>query len=312
MGESNAPLLLISHGKWQKHLIYNVSDNQLHSLKIPLLRNKKVLSYSCGWLVLVEPETNQCSLLNPISMKVIQLPTLEKPYYENTCILTKSPTEPDCHILFNGFFEQSFCQIGDQNYKTKPYYDQEKDECHFLIAMRSFQGQIYGYITPAHQFVSIHFVGNALEFRPIELKMDEDVSRPWLVPCPSLSQEMWLIESCASGGEIELLMVQKTKLTVDLDNAAEFRVFRVDMHKKSCIELANIGQRTIFVNHLGSGYCCPSVGIKSNSIYYTNKGNDRNFHIFDLEDRSTTSLPMPSHFGANSFNSWIDDITLFH
>ncbi|EYU33264.1 hypothetical protein MIMGU_mgv1a018818mg [Erythranthe guttata] len=132
--------------------------------------------------------------------------------------------------------------------------------------------------------------------------------------------EIWLIESTQSCGG-ELLMVQKIYPFInDSYEGMNFAVFRIDTNPMKCIELQNIGNRTIFVSLNGAGYCCPSIGTKPNSIYHTNeddrnldKNLDRELHIFDLEDRSTKSILPSSNVAANKsiMTSWIQH-EIFH
>lgn len=126
----------------------------------------------------------------------------------------------------------------------------------------------------------------------------------------------WLIESpSSSSSQLEFLMVHKIYLTSGIDNRNDFRVFQVDTNRRSCIELVSIGKRTIFLTNNGSGaWCCgPTVGIKPNSIYYTIGIGDKNFHVFNLENRSVTSQPLPPRCVCpNSFISWVNKTTLFN
>lgn len=332
--ESPTPLLLISHGEWfERHLIYNISDNRCKMLDIPVLCNKKVLGSSHGWLILVGYyNTEECCLFNPVSMDIIALPPMSKifRFSHKQCILTKPPTEPDCHILFCGGNRLSLCRIGDNEFVNLSYQPTpEKPNIQYCVfgAIGNFHGQTYGFITyPRHQFFRIHFKEKNLEFRLVKLtgsprlipgpSLSHDDTR-W-IPRTSLSYDIWLIESpqefCSDGkAEVELLMIQKVHLI-----GLEFIIFRVDMNEGSCTEVLNLGKRTIFLSDNGGGYCCNSVeGVKPNCIYYLNrsdpkaKRNDRNLHIFDLEDGCTTSQLPSDGVGYHSLTSWVHNINLF-
>ncbi|KAL7147926.1 hypothetical protein ABFS83_06G142900 [Erythranthe nasuta] len=316
-GASETPLLMITHGKSvEKHLIYNPSEKRSCTLdSFPVLDGKKVLGSSYGWLILVElvddNDYGDCCLFNPITNDIIKLPKLIHPCDYNQCILTKPPTEPDCYILFNGL-EQSFCKIGDEEYVTRTLEQQEEQEqdngrvgFDNLEAIVSFQGTTYGYMDP-DKFVTINFV------------------EPWIIPLSSRLYEMRYDTSWSRLYEMrygELLMVQKIYPFInDSYEGMNFAVFRIDTNPMKCIELQNIGNRTIFVSLKGAGYCCPSIGTKPNSIYYTNeddrnldKNLDRELHIFDLEDRSTKSILPSSNVAANKsiMTSWIQH-EIFH
>lgn len=296
------PSLLISQGPLlEKHLLYNVSDNRYRVLNYPILLNRKVVECGHGWLVLLELEEDECCLFNPISMDTIALPRLEYANGYKQCILTKPPNEPDCHILFNGGCKLSFCRIGDNEYMKLHYRSRDFRWVHCILM---FQGQIYAIMEKEtnFRFLSIHFSGKTLDLRPIEL----DYDRPSLIHRPSLEHHIWLVESPQS----ELLMIQKTYLTTDVNDGVDFRVFQIDTNQKLCIELVDIGERTIFLSYLGCGYCCTSTqGVKSNSVYYTNNPfycKGRNIYIFDLKDRSTTSK-LPSRTVGRKLlsTSWV-------
>ncbi|KAL9169458.1 hypothetical protein ABFS82_04G080300 [Erythranthe guttata] len=314
---SNIPLLMISHGEsLEKHSIYDMSEKLLRKLDIPTLRGKKVLGSSYGWLILVEPIDSEddydsnCCLFNPTTNDIIELPNLIDWIDYNQCILTKPPTEPDCYVFFSGL-EQSFCRIGDKEYVTRTeeqqYEEEQENGClgyEHLFAIGSFQGQIYGYMDP-DKFVAIHIVGNTIEFSQIPM------AEHWVIPYSSedgFIYDIWLIESAQSDGEP--LIVQKVvNVDDDREELVDFKVFRFDINEMECTELNNIGNQTIFATEDGFGYCCSSIGTKPNSIYYTNK-DDNNLYIFDLEDRSTSSiLQFDDDVAANKpiMTCWIEN-----
>ncbi|KAL9173177.1 hypothetical protein ABFS82_03G096400 [Erythranthe guttata] len=302
-GDTKTPSLMVSHGKEgvEKHLIYNISKKWFRILDTATLRHKKVLGSIYGWLVLVDPRNDDCCLFNPISEDLIMLPKLDSSDTYNQCILIKPPTDADCYILFNGL-EQSFCRIGDEEYVTRTLEQQEEDGLNDLLAIVYFEGKIYGFMGP-NMFVTIHFVEKTIEFRQIPMV------NPWVISNLSNSC-LWLIESAQPCGN-ELFMIQNINHFLYSNERLDFKVFRVDTKQMNYVEVENMGDRTIFVSDNGAGYCCPSIGTKPNSIYYTNE-NDRNLHIFNLEDRSTSSILVSRAIGANmSMTSWVQH-NIFH
>ncbi|EYU17417.1 hypothetical protein ABFS82_03G089400 [Erythranthe guttata] len=318
--ESKTPLLMISHGESvEKHLIYNPSEKSVRMLNnVSVLNGKKVLGSFYGWLVLVKPADvdGDCCLFNPITEEKIELPKLDDSRTYSQCILTKPPTEPDCYILFNGL-EQSFCRIGDGEYVTRTLEQQEVEEQENgrvgfddLRTISSFQGTTYGFMDP-DKFVTIHFVGNTIEFRQIPMV------EPSVIPHSSRAYDIWLIESCDG----ELLVVQRIHpFTKSCYDGMDFTVFRFDTNRMSYAEIENIGNRTIFVSRNGAGYCCASQETKPNSIYYTNEddrnfnmNHDRNLHVFDLENRSTHSMLPSSKVATNKLitTCWVQP-EIFH
>ena len=84
----------------------------------------------------------------------------------------------------------------------------------------------------------------------------------------------------------------------------DFEIYRLDRLKDTWMKVKNIGKRTIFLSS-NEGKCClvSNVGIKENSIYFTQK---RNLYVFDLDDRSiTVSLPCPIVSKKYSYVNWI-------
>ncbi|KAK6114974.1 hypothetical protein DH2020_007243 [Rehmannia glutinosa] len=291
--EKQPPFLLIIHGELhEKQSFYNVLENRYHTTCIPILCNKRVLGSSYGWLVLVDRFTYDCCLWNPISSSIIELPILDRAHLYNRCVLSKPPTEPDCHILFNSSstLEQSFCKIGDDEFG----HHSLKQEKYDLKAIASFQNKIYGIIEDDecdYKVVTINLVGNS----SLELKrmFVDDEGQPWIGPQPSPNWVTWkqscLIESPCGG---ELLLVTKMYSGNYLNR---FRVFRVDTDGNEIMELEDIGKQTIFISHWGTGFCCSSSGrIKSNSIYYTDEEISRDIYIYSLDDGHKTSFtPSP-------------------
>ncbi|KAI3464672.1 hypothetical protein Pfo_021335 [Paulownia fortunei] len=294
--ERQPPLLLISHGaSHEKQSFYSVLENRFHTTCIPILCSKDVFASTYGWLVLVDIFLDECCLWNPSLY--------------NRCILSKLPTDPDCHILFNSSstLEQSFCQIGDDEFVTQSFQEEDTD-VRSLLAIGSFQGKIYGFTNPGYRFVTVHFVGKTLELRPILKEDGEGGGQPWHIPRLSRPWATWnqnyLIESPCGD---ELLLVHKMSSCNYLKDRSCFRVFRVDTNRMECMELYNIGKRAIFLSHWNGGFCSSSLGIKTNSIYYTDKAGS-NVYMYDLDDRSTTLMlpPCPAAARYQSATYWVE------
>ncbi|KAG8370539.1 hypothetical protein BUALT_Bualt14G0128100 [Buddleja alternifolia] len=283
--ERQLPLLLISQK--EKQFFYNILDNRFHTINIPELRNKYILTSAFGWLILVDINTEDCYLWNPVSLDKIELPELTCPLTYNKCHLSKPPTEPDCHILFiagNGL-SRHFCQIGDDQFVTQT----TTDNVGCLSAVASFQGKIYGIVIShfVYQFVTANFVGGTLELNPILI----EGGLPWGMPQPSRPWTQMHVDYLIESSCGELLLVHKMFRCIHLEVGLEFRVFRVDVDQMECKELENIGEQAIFISDDGEAFCCSSLGVKPNSIYFT-VPESRNLYIYDLNDRSTSaSLP---------------------
>ncbi|KAL3641163.1 hypothetical protein CASFOL_016131 [Castilleja foliolosa] len=283
-------------------------ESRSQTICFPDLAKKVILASSHGWLVLGGYFFNdeECFLWNPGSKAKINLPNTNAWYHFNKCVLSKAPTEPDCHILFYSThpfnrYWLSFCKIGDDKYE---------DESHQLVATASFQGKIYGITNPGYKFVIIDFVGGKMEFRPI-LMLDREqpfkapiVKRNWV-----LRHEIDLINSPFDD---ELLMVIKD-FPHDrnyVHDDIEYRVFRVNVNRMECIEVDDIGYHAILIGYNGNGFCCSSSvanTFKPNSIYYTPM-HGPDFYVYDLDEKSTTSCLPPDvgNISLCSINCWVD------
>ncbi|KAL3641153.1 hypothetical protein CASFOL_016121 [Castilleja foliolosa] len=256
---------------------------------IPVLVDKLILASNYGWLVLVDRYKGDCCLWNPVSKDIIELPFLDKCYLYRKCVLSKPPTEPDCHILFNSLSPnlQSFCKIGDVEYvHSSPKEDR-------LVAIASFQGKIYGVMHPGYKFVTIEFVERTIEFRPMLNNMKQPLTAPFIKRDWVLRHDNQLI---GSGGELLLVIKGYVHNNYYIYDGSEYRVFRVDINRMECIELDDIGDHAILVNCYGNGYYCSSSGtnlIKPNSIYNTSYFG-AHLYVYDLDDKSTVTW-LPPH-----------------
>ncbi|KAL3623640.1 hypothetical protein CASFOL_032456 [Castilleja foliolosa] len=294
------PLLLTIH-KQAKQSIYNPLESQTHTMCIPVLVDKIILASTHGWLVLVSEGNEKCSLWNPGSNAMIELPSLQDYYLYQKCVLSKPPTEPDCHILFNSTvtLRQAFCKIGDVEFT----YQCQLEEDYQLIAIASFQGKIYGVMNPGYKFVTIEFVGTTMELRPMLINEE----KPWKAPQPDRNWVVWHEnEFVDSPSGNELFLVVKDSSNDSIMDGSEIRVFRVDINRMECVEVDDIGDQVILMGYYGTGFCCSSfAAIKPNSICYTTD-EGAYVYVYDLDDKSTSSW-LPHDVGLDVVNHfWVD------
>ncbi|KAL3641266.1 hypothetical protein CASFOL_016234 [Castilleja foliolosa] len=303
--QSQPPLLLTIHYTQHKLTVYRPLEGKTHTLEcIPVLVHKYILASTHGWLVLVDMFQGDCILWNASSKDTIKLPKLQDFRLYKKCVLSKPPTEPDCHILFiaPGASQQAFCKIGDVEFV---YIEEESG----LTAITFFQGKIYGVICPGFKFVTIEFVGTTIEFRPILL----DGEQHWEAPVVKKNWILWhdinLINSLSGN---ELFLVIKDFSNDSIMDGSEIRVFRVDINRMECIEIDDLGDEVILIGQYGSGFCCSSNGtntFKPNSIYYIVNYSSC-VYVHDLDDKGTTSW-VPHDVSLQFFNQllnhfWLD------
>ncbi|KAL3641184.1 hypothetical protein CASFOL_016152 [Castilleja foliolosa] len=297
-GQRQPPLLLTIH---KKQTIYRPVDGKCHTVDIPILFDKYVIASTHGWLVLMGPNED-CCLWNPSSKNMIRLPRLQDYYMYRKCVLSKPPTEPDCHILLlsEELYRPAFCKIGDVEF----VYQSQKKEVEKLIAITYSQGKIYGVMLPGCKFVIIEFVGRTMEFRPILIKGEQPLKAPVINKTWVVCREIDLIDSHTDN---ELLFVKKDLTQDSGRDGSEIIVFRVDINRMECIEVDDIGDQVILIGQHGTGFCCSSNGttFKPNSIYYIVE-SDSCVYVYDLDDKSTTSW-LPHDVGLKYINHfWVD------
>ncbi|KAL3636862.1 hypothetical protein CASFOL_019161 [Castilleja foliolosa] len=226
----------------------------------------------------------------------------------NKCVLSKPPTEPDCHILINSYctsYEQSFCKIGDVEF----VHQSLEEESSQLVAIASFKGKIYGVMSPGYKFVTIEFIGSTMEFRPILINGEQH----WKAP---VMKRNWVVRhydeliNSPFGDELLLVIKDFAHQNYFKIDGSEYRVFRVDINGMECIEVDDIGDHAILINYYGNGYCCSSNGtntfFKPNSIYHTSE-NGAYVYVYDLDDKSSTSWLPPGVAEIKiSDNYWLD------
>ncbi|KAG8371685.1 hypothetical protein BUALT_Bualt13G0114000 [Buddleja alternifolia] len=294
------PWLMVSHGKkLRNHTFYSISRNQYFERSIPNFCNMQVSQTNFSeWLALFDfnIRTFHCCLFNTTSKEKIQLPSFESDLTSYNCILSKPPSDPDCHVLLVSS-SILFCRLGDDKFirRTRTFEDGH------LMAAVNFCGKIYGWIIRSHAYcslVEVNFVGQDLVLR--------NFGQYYQIPNPSpLGYPLfgsYLVESCG-----ELLMVHMIIFPCK-QKVAYFRIFKVNFSEMKIEELSCIGDRTIFLCPHGSmSTLCGEGTYKKNSIYYLESlESDRNLYVYNIEDESKTLLrPAPIRRNTLYFMSWV-------
>ncbi|KAL3641178.1 hypothetical protein CASFOL_016146 [Castilleja foliolosa] len=307
MGKGKLPFLLTLQRGNEKQSICRPLESRSQTISFLILVDKCIVASAHGWLVLVDAFNYECCLWNPYCSKaIIELPKLQESNYMYTkCVLTKPPTEPDCHILFNSscYTFQSFCKIGDVQYEHHYIIEEETR----LYAIASLKGKIYGIISPGYKFVTVEFVGTTIELRSILINGEQ----PWSLPVVKRNLVVLdfadLINS-HSGDEFLLVIKELTHHNYYIDGP-EYRVFRVDVNRMECIEVDDIGDHAILIGYYGSMFCCSSKvtnTFQPNTIYHTSHLRAR-VYVYDLDDKSITWWLPPDVVDIKlSGNYWVD------
>ncbi|KAL3623987.1 hypothetical protein CASFOL_032803 [Castilleja foliolosa] len=306
MGKGKLPFLLTLQRLNDKQSICRPLESRSQTICFPILVEKFIVASTHGWFVLLDMYDEECCLWNPGSGAIIELPTLPNSPIFNKCVLSKPPTEPDCHILFNSSCSsvQLFCKIGDVQY-VRHSLREEKSR---LVAIASSQGKLYGVMSPGYKFVTVEFVGTTMELRPMFINGEQSWKAPVIKTNLVVLDHAELIDS-PSGDELLLVIKNYTHHNYCIIDGSEYRVFRVDINRMECIEVDDIGDHAILIGYYGNGFCCSSSGtntFKPNSIYHTTR-HRAHVYVYDLDDKSITSWLPPDVVDIKfSGNYWLD------
>ncbi|KAL6988266.1 hypothetical protein U1Q18_014016 [Sarracenia purpurea var. burkii] len=288
------PWLVICDEKHQeRQTFFSTLENHYYPRIIPDMCSKYIETCNFGWLVLKDCVSDDFFLLNLRSMKKAHLPELKSSFGYMICILSATPSDPNCRVIFHDRRDNcaSFCRPGDVE-----YIKQELDDDYMPFAATTFKGKVYWLTLRCDRYslVVVDFTGQSLHFRGL-------IKQQCLVILPEvICSRYYLIES-----ENELLVVHKICLGLSCD-VMNFRVLRVEFSKMEWVEVESIGQRTIFLDsNRGMASSSVEAGTRSNCIYFVDFG-DKNLYVFDMEDRSiTTLLPCPNVSRHDSLPFWI-------
>ncbi|PIN19799.1 hypothetical protein CDL12_07530 [Handroanthus impetiginosus] len=303
------PWLLVTHGEsYQNHSFYNISKDKYIKRNIPEFRHKQVSATSYGWLLLIDYTRKplNCCLVNTRSKERIELPYIDLESESNSpgswfyeCILSKSPTDPDCHVLLIASLGEFllFCRIGDEKFIKRGF--RFGDDA--LGTATNFKGKIYAWMCVGHNLVEVDFVNEDILLKQLVNDRGQLCQTPEASPANLLGCVGYLVESC---GELLLLHAIGCNLSGEV---AYFRIFKIKTNERECEELKSIGDHAIFICPFGnmSWSCTDNSGLKKNSIYYTQFSGD--VYVYDIEDRSRTLIkPCCTKSGIRPpLKSWI-------
>ncbi|OMO81925.1 hypothetical protein CCACVL1_12137 [Corchorus capsularis] len=293
------PCLFLSHGKQgeERQTFFSISQDQYYSRRLPHeMENKRILcTSSFGWLVLMDDINHNYSLVNLDSFAKIQLPCFDFDMDSPDSVLVTA-TPPRGHIVFiKEHLEKlifQFCHLGgsdDEEVFTQTF---DNIEATCIRSRVVFSGSIF-LLKWNWSLLICDIVGSAIQFSELVVQV------PWMLSAPR--SNCCLIEHL---GEM-LLVYGHTFHMVSWHYA--FNVFRFDFSTRAWVEVMDIGDYAIFIDHeIQQGICCsaPTGGlIRANSIYYE---DGEEYCVFDLEERSTTTyLHSPTLTAPICHHKWI-------
>ncbi|KAI8544183.1 hypothetical protein RHMOL_Rhmol08G0276000 [Rhododendron molle] len=121
----SCPWLVINHGEkrqgYSTQTFVDIAQDHNDLASIPEMLNKRICTCAHGWLVLFDYTSDDCFLLNPVSMEKIMLPELPPALSFDTCILSAPPTDPECVVILVTTERHAlFLQLGESGW-TEQY-----------------------------------------------------------------------------------------------------------------------------------------------------------------------------------------------
>ena len=307
------PWLVIRDGKHlERQKIFNLSKDKYYSITIPEMHNKMICTSTNEWLLLNDLDSKDLSLLNLLSMEVVQLPRLESFKDSDVCILSPPTSESNqdsyVMIIHRSPCTFYFCQPGDEEFSEQEFEFDLEFGAMGISAATMFRGKVYFLtrfssidVVSVNALFTAEFVGSNLHFTRITR---EDFPRPSPPEIPTTND--YLIES---GGE--LLYIHKMRGGWDAKMILGFIILRMNFLRQAWEEVNNIGGWTLFLSqdrgleHKAISCFAAEEGVKQNSIYFT-KPFDRFYYVFDLENNSISkSLPCPTVSKFMSRLDWV-------
>ncbi|KAG5224953.1 F-box/kelch-repeat protein [Salix suchowensis] len=109
-------LVFINGSSEENQTFYDISESHCHVKSIPELQGKLVATCSYGWLK-------------------IQLPSLTPDFSYDNCVLSSSPDNPECVVMFLDFeigtLDVTFCKPGDVEWTKQDFklHDEDDSDC---------------------------------------------------------------------------------------------------------------------------------------------------------------------------------------
>ncbi|CAI9113918.1 OLC1v1014623C1 [Oldenlandia corymbosa var. corymbosa] len=283
------PWLMISHGKSSGVTsFYSTLEKRHYMTKIPHVSDRAVCASYQGWLVVVDPDTRECMLLNLASMEQINLPRIIgsdfsnlniapteetakviDDYMHGNCVITAPPTSANCVV---GFFvdyrpSAAIWRPGQEKWTTHDFGDE-------LGALAVCNNMIYGFTESDKFFAVCEFVDEKLVTKRIG-PMPDPVNDEAV-----MHARAFFVGSCG-----DIYCVVMSPLGETTERLRYLHVCKFDPTNSTWTRMENIDNQVFFIND-DSSILCPasSVGLKGNCTYYVSSRRDCNLYTYDMED----------------------------
>ncbi|KAL3575534.1 hypothetical protein D5086_023635 [Populus alba] len=176
------PCLVFFHGSSEKgQTFYDISECRCHVKNIPGLQGKQIGTCSYGWLVIAgDSISDDCFLLNPISTKKIQLPSLAPDFTWTDCVLSSPPHRPECVVMFLNFgfgiLNVKSCKPGDVEWAGQDLelHDEWFDDSDWGLSVGVHKGDIY--ILTCYEHLYFVEFNKSCGITLVDLKVDDSTS----------------------------------------------------------------------------------------------------------------------------------------
>jgi hypothetical protein len=298
------PCLVFFHGSSEKgQTFYDISECRCHVKNIPGLQGKLIGTCSYGWLVIAgDSISDDCFLLNPISTKKIQLPSLAPDFTWTDCVLSSPPHRPECVVMFlnfgYGILNVKSCKPGDVEWTGQDLelHDEWFDDSDCGVSVGVHNGDIY--ILTCYEHLYFVKFNKSCGITLVDLKVDDRTSpltRKFHSYCPT-----YLVETCG-----EFLRVHCYILHGQL---MDISVYKLDFNERVWIRIKNLKDQAIFIGSSGAQVLACSTKesrIQGNRIYLT-LPEDRTLYVYDLDLCGLeVCLPCPNVKADWIQNDWI-------
>ncbi|KAJ6291318.1 hypothetical protein OIU76_023391 [Salix suchowensis] len=294
-------LVFINGSSEENQTFYDISESHCHVKSIPELQGKLVATCSYGWLVITGYLiSDDCFLLNPISTKKIQLPSLTPDFSYDNCVLSSSPDNPECVVMFLDFeigtLDVTFCKPGDVEWTKQDFKLHDEDDSDCVRSVGVHKGDICILTWYEH----LYFVkfDKSYSITLVDLKVDDNT-------CPTTRKlhsrfPTYLVETC--GELLRLHCYIRHRQVVDI------WVYKLDFDEKVWTRIKELKDQAIFIGSSGGQVLACSTEesrIHGNKIYLT-LAEERTLYVYDLDLCALeVCLPCPNVKADWVQNVWI-------
>ena len=294
-------LVFINGSSEENQTFYDISESHCHVKSIPELQGKLVATCSYGWLVITGYLiSDDCFLLNPISTKKIQLPSLTPDFSYDNCVLSSPPDNPECVVMFFyfdiGTLDVTFCKPGDVEWTRQDFKLHDEDDSDCVRSVGVHKGDICILTWYEH----LYFVkfDKSRSITLVDLKVDDNT-------CPTRRKlhsrfPTYLVETCGELLRLHCYILHRQMVDI--------WVYKLDFDEKVWTRIKELKDQAIFIGSSGGQVLACSTKesrIQGNKIYLT-LAEERSLYVYDLDLSAVeVCLPCPNVKADWVQNDWI-------